>query len=128
MIHEAAVLAGACERRQGASGAGARGFVFPAGRRHLVISFFSPRMRADMSAALVDTEENWKCRPGNSLRVIPPGDADSTVPDISSTGSVKCRSVMRMTDSRVFFTLLRIFSYSISSSVEPWACLPIFCR
>jgi hypothetical protein len=64
------------------------GFVLPAGRRHLVISFFSPRMRADMSAALVLTEENWKCRPGYSLRVIPPGDADSTVPEISSTGSV----------------------------------------
>src|ERR1035437_8623001 len=28
------------------------------GRRDLVISFFSPRIRADMSAALVDTEEN----------------------------------------------------------------------
>ncbi len=32
---------------------------------------FSPRMRADMSAALVDTEENWNCRPGYSLRVMP---------------------------------------------------------
>ena len=30
----------------------------PEGRRDLVISFFSPRIRADMSAALVDTEEN----------------------------------------------------------------------
>jgi hypothetical protein len=30
----------------------------PEGRRDLVILFFSPRIRADMSAALVDTEEN----------------------------------------------------------------------
>jgi hypothetical protein len=45
-------------------------------------------MRADMSAALVLTDENWKRLPGYSLRVIPPGDADSTVLDISSTGSV----------------------------------------
>jgi hypothetical protein len=35
---------------------------------------------------------------------------------------------MRMTDSRVFFTRFRIFSYSISSSVLPCACLPIFWR
>ena len=42
----------------GVPGAGARGFLCPAGRRHLVILLFSPRMRADMSAALVDTEEN----------------------------------------------------------------------
>ena len=33
-------------------------FLGQAGRRHLVILLFSPRMRADMSAALVDTEEN----------------------------------------------------------------------
>ena len=59
---------------------------------------------------------------------MPPGDVESTVPDISSTGSVKYRSFILMTDSRVFFTRLRIFSYSISSSVFPWAWLPTFCR
>ena len=37
------------------------------------------------------------------------------------------RSVMRMTNSRVYFTRARIFSYSISSSVLPCPCLPIFC-
>src|ERR1022692_4753518 len=36
----------------------ARDVLGPEGRRDLVISFFSPRIRADMSAALVDTEEN----------------------------------------------------------------------
>jgi len=77
---------------------------------------------------LVDTEENWNTLPGNSLRVMPPGETSSTVPDISSTGRVKCRSFMRMTDSRVLLTRLRIFSYSISSSVFPCACLPTICR
>jgi hypothetical protein len=33
-------------------------FLGPEGRRDLVISLFSPRIRADMSAALVLTEEN----------------------------------------------------------------------
>src|ERR1039457_4442515 len=33
-------------------------FLGPEGRRDLVISFFSPRIRADMPAALVLTEEN----------------------------------------------------------------------
>ena len=33
-------------------------FLGPEGRRDLVISFFSPRILADMSAALVLTEEN----------------------------------------------------------------------
>ena len=28
----------------------------------------------------------------------------------------------------VFLTRFRILSYSISSSVSPWACLPTFCR
>jgi len=84
--------------------------------------FCSPSMRADMSAADVETEENWNRLPGYSLRVTPPGDAHSTVPAISSTGLVKCRSCMRMTDSRVCLTRLRIFSYSISSSVSPCAC------
>jgi protein gp37 len=84
-------------------------------------TWFSPRMRADMSAALVETEENWKVRPGNSFKVMPPGETSSTVPAISSTGAVKCLSSMRMTDSRVFLTRLRIFSYSISSSVLPYA-------
>ena len=89
---------------------------------------FSPRMRADMSAALVETEENWNVRPGYSLRVMPPGETSSTVPEISSTGAVKCLSCMRMTDSRVLLTRLRIFSYSISSSVSPCACLPTICH
>ena len=40
------------------SGPRARGVLGPEGRRDLVISFFSPRIRADMSAALVLTEEN----------------------------------------------------------------------
>ena len=74
------------------------------------------------------TDENWNLRPGYSLRVIPPGDTSSMVPEISSTGLVKCRSFMRMTDSRVFLTRVRIFSYSISSSVFPCACLPTICR
>jgi hypothetical protein len=84
--------------------------------------FCSPSIRADMSAALVDTEENWNTLPGNSLRVTPPADADSTVPAISSTGLVKCRSCMRMTDSRVCLTRFRIRSYSISSYVSRLAC------
>jgi hypothetical protein len=91
-------------------------------------TWFSPRILADMSAALVETEENWNRRPGNSLRVMPPGETSSTVPAISSTGLVKCLSFMRMTDSRVFLTRVRIFSYSISSSVFPCACLPTICR
>ena len=41
-----------------ASGAYAREFLGLEGRRTLVILFFSPRIRADISAALVDTEEN----------------------------------------------------------------------
>ena len=84
----------------------------------------SPRIRADMSAALVDTEENWKTRPGYSLSEMPCGVASSMVPEISSTGAVKWRSVILMTDSRVCFTRFRIFSYSISSSVFPCASLP----
>jgi hypothetical protein len=48
------------------SGPRARGALGVAGRKDLVILLFSPRMRADISAALVDTEENW-----NSLRDIP---------------------------------------------------------
>ena len=80
-------------------------------------TWFSPRMHADISAALVETDENWKTRPGYCLRVSPWGEASSMVPEISSTGAVKWRSVILMTDSRVFLTRLRIFSYSISSSV-----------
>ena len=95
---------------------GARGEVFWV-RQDGETWLFSPRMRADMSAALVDTDENWKRRPGNSLRVMPPGDTSSTVPEISSTGAVKWRSLIRITDSRVLLTRFRILSYSISSSV-----------
>ena len=76
------------ERRRSFRRGRARVFVCPAGRRDLGISFFMPRMRAGMSAALVLTDENWKRRLGYSLRVIPPTDADSTVPDISSTDAV----------------------------------------
>ena len=36
-------------------------------------------------------------------------------------------SFILMTDSRVFLILVRIFSYSISSSVFPCAWLPTFC-
>ena len=74
------------------------------------------------------TDENWKTCPGYSLRVMPPGETSSTVPEISSTGAVTCLSFIRMTDSRVLLTRLRIFSYSISSSVLPCACLPTICR
>ena len=38
----------------------------------------------------------------------------STVPEISSTGAVKCLSFIRMIDSRVCLTRFMIFSYSIS--------------
>ena len=31
----------------------------------------SPRIRADMSAALVDMDENWKTRPGYSFSEMP---------------------------------------------------------
>ena len=112
----------------GVAGAGARGFLGKAGRRDLVISFCSPRIRADMSAALVPTEEKLNLRPGYSLRVMPPGETWSTVPAISSTGAVKWRSFIRMIDSRVCLTRFRIFSYSISSSVLSLAWAPTFCR
>src|ERR1017187_2515994 len=110
------------------SGPRARDVLGPEGWKDLVISFFSPRILADMSAALVLTEENWKRLPGYSLRVMPPAETSSTVPEISSTGSVKCRSFILMTDSRVCLTRFSIFSYSISSSVFPCACWPTFCR
>jgi len=103
------------------SGAGAREVLCQAGQGDLVISFFSPSIRADRSAALMPTEENWKRRPGYSLRVTLPGETSPTVPEISSTGAVKCLSFMRMIDSRVCLTRFMIFSYSISSSVSPLA-------
>src|ERR1035438_2683149 len=93
--------------------------------RHVVLFAQDPRRHIG-GAGL--TDENWNLRPGNSLSVIPPGDTSFTVPAISSTGAVKCRSCMRMTDSRVFLTRFRIFSYSISSSVFPCASLPTRCR
>ena len=34
---------------------------------------------------------------------MPDGEISSTVPEISSTGAVKCRSVILMTDSRSLF-------------------------
>jgi hypothetical protein len=51
---------------------------------------FSPRILADMSAALVETEENWNRRPGNSLSVMPPGEnlIDGTCNLLDGVGEV----------------------------------------
>jgi hypothetical protein len=89
---------------------------------------FSPRILADMSAALVETEENWNRRPGNSLSVMPPGEnlIDGTCNLLDGVGEV---SVIHADDGLAcLLDRVRIFSYSISSSVFPCACLPTICR
>jgi len=81
-----------------------------------------------MDGALVwrTREVFWVRQDGEIIRADIPEECEG-----ARTGDgVRARSVFGTTGRKdlVFLTRFRILSYSISSSVSPWACLPTFCR